>query len=228
MTTALVTGASRGIGKATAIRLSSLGYEVFLLGRDESALASVVDACAGAADWLAGDLRDPGFRSDAVREATARFGPVGVLVNNAGAARREPVYAADLDAWSDVLELNFTAAVHLCRCVLPSMIERKSGAIVNVSSISGRSTDAGSGIYAATKHALNGFGGCMFEDVREYGIKVSTIMPGFVATELTADLGLDADRMIRPDDVADAIQFVLSSSGDCCPTEIVIRPQFRP
>lgn len=230
MKTALVTGASRGIGKAIAIRLSTLGYRVFLLGRDSAALESVVKACANnaAAFSLAGDVQDPTFIDAAVEQAQARLGQIDVLVNNAGTAIGGPVQSADLAAWRAVLDVNFNSAVHFSRRVLPAMIERKCGAILNISSLSGRHTDAGNAIYAATKHAMNGFSGCLYEDVRDYGIKVSTIMPGYVDTALTSRLRKQAENMIQPDDIADAVAFVLSSSATCCPTEIVIRPQRRP
>lgn len=225
---ALVTGASRGIGKAIALRLSRLSYQLVLTGRDRAALEAVAAACATPVEVIAGDITDPAFIEAAVAHAVQCFGHIDVLVNNAGTANRSPVQSADLDAWREVLDVNFTATMVFSRALVPAMIERKSGAIVNISSISGRNTDPGSAIYAATKHALNGFSGCLYEDVREFGIKVSTIMPGFVETGLTADIGKLQSAMIKADDVAAAVEFVLTSSASCCPTEIVLRPQQRP
>ncbi len=126
------------------------------------------------------------------------------------------------------MDLNFHAVVSLSSRVLPTMIRAGSGAVINISSISARSTHAGGGIYCASKHALNGFTECMYEDVRDYGIKVSSIMPGFVETDLTKGLGMNADNMIRPEDVADSVQYILAASTSVCPTEIVLRPQRRP
>lgn len=223
---ALITGASRGIGRAIAFRLATLGYRVFLLGRDHDALAAVAAACPPAsAATLAGDLRDVAFIDAAFAEATAFMGTIDVLINNAGVAVHGAVQDAELPAWRDALDVNFMATANLSRQVLPGMIARGRGAIINISSINGRHVNAGAAIYAATKHALNGFSGCLFEDVRDHGVKVSTIMPGFVATDMTAPLGKDNARMIRPDDIADACVYVLSASPACCPTEIVIRPQ---
>jgi NADP-dependent 3-hydroxy acid dehydrogenase YdfG len=116
----------------------------------------------------------------------------------------------------------------LSRHILPQMVSRQSGVIINISSLSGRNTGAGNAIYAASKHALNGFSGCLYEDVREIGIKVSTIMPGFVETDLTENLGMTSRNMIQPEDVANCVEYVLSASAHCCPTEIVLRPQLRP
>jgi len=225
--TAIVTGAGKGIGRAIALRLAAIGYDLFLLGRDAGALSAVTAECvalSAQADSLAGDLRESNYIDAALRAVRARFGPIDVLINNAGTSQRGAVQDVNLDAWRAVLELNFGAVMALTRSALPEMIERRRGAVINISSISGRHTNAGSAIYAASKHALNGFTGCLFEDVREFGIKVSSIMPGFVDTALTAGLGRRSERMIRPKDIADAVAYVLASSAHCCPTEIVIRP----
>lgn len=228
---ALITGASRGIGKAIALALAERGYDLVLLARDADALAAVAGACAAQgvrAHCLPGDVTDCSYLDQAVQAALARFGTVDVLINNAGLARQEPVQNADLAAWRAVMAVNFDAVVHLCQALLPAMIERGAGTIVNISSISGRNAGPGAGIYSASKHALNGFGGSLFEDVRDYGIKVSTIMPGFVATDLTGGMGMDATKMIAPEDVAQSVCYVLQAAGSCCPTEIVLRPQLRP
>lgn len=229
--TALITGAGKGIGRAIALRLAAAGYALFLLGRNEDALASVAAECAVSGvkvGFLAGDLCASSHITAAVIAARAHFGPIGVLINNAGSAERGTVQNADLDAWRAVLDLNFWAVMTLTRSVLPEMIERRVGAVINISSISGRHSNGGDAIYAASKHALNGFTASLFEDVREFGIKVASIMPGFVNTSLTAGLKKRAQRMIRPEDIADTVVFVLASSPHCCPTEIVIRPQLPP
>ncbi len=229
--TAFVTGANRGIGRAIALRLARLDYNLVLLARDESALAEVAADCTTLGSQvlpIAGELADEQFIDTAVSDALAHYGAVDVLVNNAGAASHAAVQSADLAAWKAVMDVNFQAVVALSNKLLPGMIAAASGTVINISSISGRSTSAGSAIYSASKFALNGFTECMYEDVRDHGIKVSSIMPGFVATELTQGMGMDGARMIHPDDVADAVQYILSTSASVCPTEIVLRPQARP
>lgn len=229
--TAFVTGANRGIGRAIALRLADMGYNLFLLARNEPALAAVVEECVAKGVEvvsLAGELGDTEFMDAAITTANARYGAIDVLINNAGAASHSAVQNADLSAWNDVMAVNFNAVVYLSNKLLPAMITAESGAVINISSISGRSTSAGSAIYSASKFALNGFTECMFEDVRDFGIKVSSIMPGFVETELTDGMGMQSSRMIRPDDVADSVQYILTSSASVCPTEIVLRPQRRP
>lgn len=232
---ALVTGANRGIGRAIALRLAAAGNPLFLLARDESALQAVADECreVGKAHgvrvgWLAGNLADTAYADAAVAAAVTQEGAIDVLVNNAGIAQHQAAQDADTTAWRELFEINFHAVVYLCSKVLPGMIERKRGAVINISSISGRNTSAGSGAYSASKHALNGFTECMYEDVRDLGVKVSAIMPGFVATELTDGMGMNSGHMIRAEDVADAVHYVLGTSANVCPTEIVLRPQLRP
>lgn len=229
--TAFVTGANRGIGRAIALRLADMGYNLMLLARNESALASVVSECEAlgvAVESRAGELADEPFMDLAIDAAVKRFGQVDVLVNNAGAASHGAVQDADMSAWKDVMNVNFQAVAYLSSKLLPAMIAAKAGAVINISSISGRNTSAGTAIYSASKFALNGFTECMFEDVRDHGVKVSSIMPGFVETDLTSGIGMDSSRMIRPDDIADSVQYILSASAAVCPTEIVLRPQYRP
>ena len=229
--TALITGASRGIGRAIALKLAGSGHNVFLLARNEEALKEVAQACRGmnvGAEYRAGQLTVEAYMDAAVQSAVEAFGGVDVLVNNAGAVRREGAQDADTDAWREIMDLNFQAVVYLSRKVLPGMIDRERGCIVNMSSISGRTTAAGNAIYSATKFALNGYSGCLYEDVRDHGIKVSTIMPGFVNTDLIGGMGMKADNMITPEDVAEAVQYVVAASPSVCPTEIVLRPQKRP
>jgi len=177
---------------------------------------------------LAGEITDERYLDRALELAHGSFGSVDVLINNAGSAVHQPAQEADVNKWSRLMDLNFHAVVSLSQRVLPAMIESRSGVVINISSIMGRSTAAGSGAYCATKHALNGYTECLYEDVRDFGVKVSSIMPGFVATDLTEGMGMNANQMIHPDDVADSVQYVLSASASACPTEIVLRPQLRP
>lgn len=228
---AFVTGANRGIGRAIALKLADLGYDLCLLARNKEALAAVGSECEAksvSVVCMAGELTSESFMDEAIAAAQKAFGNVDVLINNAGTAAHQAAQEADIQAWRGIMDLNFNAAVYLSRYLLPAMVDQKSGAVINISSISGRNTSAGSAIYSATKHALNGFSGCMYEDVRDYGVKVSTIMPGFVDTELTENMGMQSSKMIQPEDVAASVAYVLSASAYCCPTEIVLRPQKRP
>jgi 3-oxoacyl-[acyl-carrier protein] reductase len=117
----------------------------------------------------------------------------------------------------------------LTKLLLPAMIEQSSGAVINISSISGKSGEAGSSAYAASKFGMIGFTQSLYEEVRGYGIKVSVILPGFVDTPMIPPVKhLDRSKMIRPEDVAEAVLFVLHSSATSCPVEMTLRPQRTP
>jgi len=213
------------------LRLAQLGYRLFLLGRDRTRLSAVAADCNNSSNgtqYLTGDFLNSTFIDTIENELKRKFKHVDVLVNNAGSAVRGPAYKIQMGEWKDLLELNVGIALKLSNIVLPSMILRRQGAIINISSLSGRFSSPGSTAYSASKHALNGLSGGLYEDVREFNIKVSSIMPGFVDTSLTAAIGRDTKKMITPDDVASAVEFILASSPTCCPTEIVLRPQRQP
>lgn len=124
------------------------------------------------------------------------------------------------------LDINFRSLVRLTKAAIPHLLEHSESAVINLSSIAGRMTFAGGGIYSATKHAVHAFSGCLFDDLRDRGMKVSAIYPGFVDTEMTAAVRGDRSHMIQPDDVARTLEFVLTFPANACPTEIVVRPQF--
>ena len=228
---AIVTGASGGIGRAISLSLINQGYEVILLGRDAKKLKVLTTECQsqhGNATYFAGDLLDTNYMELMEKTISSHRKHISLLVNNAGIALRGPFYKSSMEEWSKIVNLNVSAALNLSRAVLPGMIDRRKGTIINISSLSGRFTSAGSALYSATKHALNGLSGGMFEDIRGFDIKVSAIMPGYVDTDLTSNIGRNKKRMIFPEDVAAAVDFVIQSSPNCCPTEIVLRPQRAP
>ena len=228
---AIVTGASGGIGRTISLSLGKQGYEMFLLGRDADKLKALTTECQslyGNATYFAGDLLDLDYLELMEKTISSRRKNISVLVNNAGIALRGPFYESSMEEWNKIVDLNVSAALNLSRAVLPGMIDRGKGTIINISSLSGRFTSAGSALYSATKHALNGLSGGMFEDIRGFDIKVSAIMPGYVDTDLTSNIGRNKKRMIFPEDVAAAVDFVIQSSPNCCPTEIVLRPQRAP
>ena len=227
----IITGASGGIGRALAIELSKIDYQLLLLGRNESRLKLTADLCKTKGvkiNCLAGDLLDSCHLDKVAKEINEKYEKVDVLINNAGIAIRNPIHQISTEDWKKVLDTNVSVAVYLTKIVLKKMIKKKEGAIINISSLSGRFCSADNALYSASKHALNGLTGSVFEDVREFGIKVTSIMPGFVATELTSKIGRDSEKMINPSDVAETVKFILSTSKNCCPTEIVLRPQFQP
>jgi len=231
---ALVTGASRGIGESIAVELASMGLALALTARHPDELASVVARClasgAPAAAAFTADLSNPDELGPLIEAVTARFGGLDVLVNNAGVWIEEPVASADLAAWDRCLDVNLRAVIHLTHHALPWLVDGIAPAVVNISSIAGQRSYAGGGIYTATKHGLMGFSGSLFHDVRERGVKVCAVCPGYVDTAMHAGRPnpLDRSAMIQPADVARTVRFVLEFPANACPTEITLMPQRHP
>lgn len=225
----LITGASGGIGSATARHLASKGMNLALAGRDIDSLKEVANVCRNSdakAEIFPGEITDEQYLDGLGEAVKNRFGAIHALFNNAGIAETGPVVDADLSSWDTVLDVNFRSLLHLTKAFLPHLLEHPESAVINLSSIAGRMTYAGGGIYSSTKHAVNAFSGCLFEDMRDQGLKVASICPGFVDTKMTSAIPGNRANMIQPEDVARTVSFVLQFPANACPTEIVIRPQF--
>jgi NAD(P)-dependent dehydrogenase (short-subunit alcohol dehydrogenase family) len=233
-TVAVITGASRGIGRSVAVALAEAGCDVALVARNAAGLGQTGEACArfGVRTLaLPGDVSKRSVLEQAVARTVEELGAIHVLVNNAGVFTKGTAAELDLDAARRAFAINVEAPMALARLALPHMLSAhgRRRAIVNISSISGKMSFGGAGIYAATKHALQGYTGSLYEDVREAGIKVSAICPGFVNTPMAnLNPSLDPELMIQPDDIARAVLFVVRYPETGCPTEIVIRPQRSP
>ncbi|MCS6924452.1 MAG: SDR family oxidoreductase [Candidatus Binatia bacterium] len=230
---ALVTGASRGIGQAIALRLARAGATLVLAARTASALAQVEEAIRRAgteALTIPTDLTNDQQVEQLIRTTLARFGRIDMLVNNAGGGPpRTPIVKARLADWEWTLRLNLWAPMVLTKLVLPSMIARRCGTIVNLCSLAGLTGKAGEAAYAAAKFALRGFSQSLFEEVREHGIKVAVICPGYVDTPLIPpNRRVDRNKMLHPDDVAEAVYHIAIASPRCCPLEVVLHPQHDP
>lgn len=225
----LITGASGGIGAATARRLAKKGMALALAGRNVKKLEAVAQECkklGGLAEVFPGEITDQDYTSGLPDAVRAHFGALNALFNNAGVFETGAFDQADISRWDAALDINFRSLLHLTKAAVPHLLENTESAVINLSSIAGRMTFGGGGIYSATKHAVHAFSGCLFEDLRDRGLKVSTIYPGFVDTGMTSGVEGDRSKMIQPDDVAGTLEFVLEFPSNACPTEIVIRPQF--
>ena len=229
---ALVTGASRGIGRAIALALASRGFQVACLARDLEQLEHTVHACeavGGVAIAIPVDLADTARVERELERVYEAFGGVDVLVNNAGILESGPIHEVDPERSRRVMEVNLLSVMHLTSQVSKKMVEAEAGAIINIASIAGKLSSGGGHSYTASKHGMVGFSGAVFEDLRSFGIKVCAICPGFVNTGMVnATPGLSPQRMIQPGDIADAVLFVLDCSDHVCPTEIILRPQRSP
>lgn len=215
---AVVTGASRGIGRATALKLSS-EYEIVAVARSRDeleSLAAEIVRQGGNCHPMVLDITDP----DAVAAALANV-DAQVLVNNAGIGFLKPFLELTRDEWTRMVDVNFNALFDVTRALLPRMVARKSGHVVVIGSIAGRSAFVGGSCYAATKHAVMAFTECLMLEVRDAGVKVSVVSPGSVATSFSSRS--DASWMIGPDDVANAVAHVL----DTPPTVLIHRLEVR-
>jgi 3-oxoacyl-[acyl-carrier protein] reductase len=228
----LVTGAGRGIGRAVALMLAKCGCRVVLCARTVEQLQAVereIRDHHGAAFAIPADLTDDAAVKKLAAETRRIFGSVDILINNAGWGKRAPVTKANIDDWDQTFRLNLRAPMLLARELLPDMIAKGAGAVINIGSVSGKTGEANGAAYSASKFGMIGFSQSLYEEVREHGIKVSVILPGFVDTPLIPpNRQLDRSKMIQPSDIADAVYYVLISAATCCPVEITVRPQRTP
>jgi len=225
---ALVTGASRGIGRAVSIRLAGEGARLVLTARsDLSATVLRVRELGSQAYPVRADLTRRQDLETLAREAVAAYGRVDILVNNAGGGGAGDMLHATPDDIDYAIDLNLRAVILLTRLLIAE-IAKNGGAVVNISSIAGRMGMAGMAVYSAAKHGLTGFTESLFEVARDRGVKVGVICPGYVDTDLGHGKKLVAAKMIAPEDVADAVLYIITSGPRVCPTEIVLRPQKNP
>lgn len=187
---ALITGGSRGIGRAVAAAYAQAGAEVFICGRDERGVAAALREIAEAGGSIDGAAGDVGNRADAERlvwAALERFGRVDVLVNNASIlGPRQELADYPIGAWEEVLRINLTGIFLITRAVLPGMIARRAGSIINVTSGVGRRGKARWGAYAVSKAGLEGFTQVLSDEVREAGIRVNSVNPAATRTRMRA------------------------------------------
>jgi 3-oxoacyl-[acyl-carrier protein] reductase len=217
----LVTGGGRGIGRAIVETLVADGYRVALTWSEgEAAAQAVAEASGGQARAYRFDLRDRERPATLVADVERDLGPLFGLVNNA-AVRRDGILAMTKDGdWDDVVDVNLNGAFRMCRAVLPGMVHRRRGAIVNVSSRSAIAALAGQASYAASKAGLLGMTRSVAREVGRKGVRVNAVVPGFVPTDSTAGMPPEAVKSLRAGecipagtravDVAHAVAFLLS------------------
>ena len=235
---ALVTGASSGIGEATAEALAQGGAKVAVAARRREkldALVSRIEAEGGEALALTADVSSPEGAAQMVRDAEAHFGRLDILVNNAGVMYLEPIAEADLGRWRHMLELNVLGLIAASQAALPGMRARRDGHIVNIASTAGRIANPNSAGYSATKFGVVGFSEALRKELVKDRVRVTVVEPGIVETELR-DHVAHADsrsaieqfassvRQLQSVDVANAILFAVSQPEHVCINEILMRP----
>jgi 3-oxoacyl-[acyl-carrier protein] reductase len=224
---ALVTGGGRGIGRAIAMKLAELGAGVAICGRDSDKLRATADALRALTErafWQTADVTRADEVGKLVSAVEAKLGPVGILVNNAGIGLFGPAHDKSEEEWDRVLSTNLKSVFLVSRAVVPSMIQQGRGDIINISSLAGRNTFAGGGLYCASKWGVQGLSGCMAEDLRGHGIRVSVICPGSVATEFSGRGPKDNRKALQAEDVAHAVEAVVTQRAGSFMSEIHVRP----
>lgn len=229
---ALITGGGRGIGRATALALARAGCDIVLVARtprEVDAAAAEASAYGVRTLGITADITDAAQLDDAAEKA-ATFGPISILVNNAGSAppRRPHARIASADV-SATLATCLEAPLQLCRLLLPGMLSRRRGWIVNVASASALRPRAGEAAYAAAKAGLLAFSRALYAEVRDAGVKVIAVLPGYVDTALVPpNRRIDRTTFLQPADVAAAIVTAVTGPAHGCSTEIILEPQADP
>jgi 3-oxoacyl-[acyl-carrier protein] reductase len=229
-TAALVTGATHGIGRATAFALGRAGYRVGVCARTAGKVESLVAELRAAGIEAAGraaDVADPVQVTTVVDHVSKALGEIGVLVNNAGVLIARPIEQLSLEDWDATMATNLRGLFLMTRAVLPPMRARGHGDIVNVASLAARNGFAGGSAYVASKHAVLGFGRALMLELRKEGIRVITVCPGSVDTGLLLDqpmLKADPARILQPEDVAETILHSLRLPERALVSEVDIRP----
>jgi 3-hydroxy acid dehydrogenase/malonic semialdehyde reductase len=221
--TALITGATSGIGKATAQILAKNNYKIILCGRREDRMAELEKELSKltAVHTLLFDVRDKKAVSESIASLPEAFSTIDILINNAGNAHGlDPIQNGDLDDWDAMIDINVKGLLYVSKAVIPQMIERKSGHIINIGSTAAKEVYPNGNVYCATKHAVDALNQGMRMDLNPFGIRVGAIHPGMVQTEFSeVRFKGDTDRAekvyqgftpLQPEDIADIIHFVVS------------------
>ncbi|MGP0585647.1 3-ketoacyl-ACP reductase [Paenibacillus timonensis] len=209
---AIITGAARGIGKATAVALAKEGVNVGLIARTESTLKEVAAELQGLGvkvAYAAADIASKEQVEKAVETLKNELGPADILINNAGIATFGTVLEMDPAEWKGIIDTNVLGTYYVTRAVLPQLVEKNSGDIINISSTNGLNGAATSSAYSASKFAVIGFTESLAQEVRRNNIRVSALTPSTVATDLALELNLIKDnndsKFVQPEDLAEFI-----------------------
>ncbi|MEJ2668398.1 MAG: SDR family oxidoreductase [Deinococcales bacterium] len=229
---ALVTGASRGLGRAVALGLVRAGMHVTVTARHEDAIETAAREIGaegpGRAMGVASDVRDYASLSAAVGRAVEAFGSLDVVVANAGVGVFAPIDSLAVEDWQRAIDTNLTGVFHTVKASLDAL-KRSRGTVITIGSLAGANFFAGGAAYNASKFGLTGFSQAIMLDLRKHGIKVSLIMPGSVATHFGGDgPGPEDAWKIQPEDLAEMVLYLLRTPERTLPSKVEVRPTHPP
>jgi 3-oxoacyl-[acyl-carrier protein] reductase len=217
---ALVTGASRGIGRAIAEKLVAEGATVIGTATSENGAAAISDYLASSGEGMVLNVSDPESIEQLMSSIKEKFGDVDILVNNAGITRDNLLMRMKEDEWQDILTTNLTSLYRLSKAVMRAMMKKREGRIINIGSVVGSTGNAGQANYAAAKAGLIGFTKSLGQEVASRGVTVNAVAPGFIDTDMTKSLTDDqksaisskipCDRLGKPEEIAAAVAFLAS------------------
>jgi NADP-dependent 3-hydroxy acid dehydrogenase YdfG len=234
--TALITGATSGIGKATAFEFAKHGINLILCGRRQEHLESVKNELEQQVEvhMLNFDVRDKSAITNALEELPEGFQQIDILINNAGNAHgKDFIQDGDLDDWDAMIDINVKGLLYVSRIIIPQMVERKSGHIINIGSSAGREVYPKGNVYCASKFAVHAITDGMRQDLNPHNVKVSSINPGMVKTEFSqvrykgapdADDAYKGYQALLPEDIAEIIYFTVSRPAHVNLADVLIFP----
>ena len=226
---AVVTGASKGIGKAIALALADEEMDIIIFGRDVDALEKVqkeIKAKGVNCEYFAGDVGDEKFVQISIKKITDIYGKIDHLINNAGVGILKKLEESKLDEFKELVNTNVYGVYNFSRAAVGNMIKRKKGSIINIVSLAGKNGFIGGTMYGATKHAVLGFTKSLMFEVREYNVRVAAVCPGSVATEFGTghNLQKEIQKVLAPEDVAHAVLSIINLPVRALISEIDLRP----
>ena len=234
---ALISGATSGIGRACVLALAKEGYDIIACGRREERLRSLGEELGGSArcTYLVFDIREKQAVNQAIDSLSEEWLPIDVLINNAGNAHGlDPIDKGDIEDWDAMIDINVKGLLYLSRKVIPGMVERKKGQIVNIGSTAGKEVYLNGNVYCASKHAVDALTKGMRMDLNPYGIKVMVVHPGATETEFSmvrfkgdeqrAASVYEGFQPLRAEDIAEIVAFAVTRPPHVVMADVVITP----
>jgi 3-oxoacyl-[acyl-carrier protein] reductase len=227
---ALVTGATKGIGKSIASKLAQLGFDLMIVGRNKDQLLATkteLESFNVHCAITVADLSSADSPLLIINQVISEFGRLDVLVNNAGLANSLPIEETSLEMWDTIFKVNARAPYFICKEAIPYLKESQNPVIINIGSVVGFKGYINQSAYASSKHALAGFTKVLAKEVQNDGIKVHLISPGGVNTEMVREMrpDINADELIQPEEIAELVEFLITRKGKGTIDHFYIRRQ---